>query len=299
MFDNAALPSEFDADYYRALYADLAHFDAHEAAEHFLRYGRDEGRRPCAAAVRESFLGLVPREGAALEIGPFGNPQLRGHHVRYADMLSTAELRARALAHGYDPQQCPTIHYVLSRMPLERIEERFKSVFSSHCIEHQPDLAAHLQAVGRLLAPGDAYYLIVPDKRYCFDHFLPEATTAGVLAAHAEKRRRHSLVSWLGAAGLTTHNDALLHWQGEHGRPLCDQHGPRVFLDATKRYEEAERTGEYLDCHAWQFTPASFGTVCSHLFQLGLSPLRPEVVCETIQGRIEFCAILRKQSLPD
>ena len=109
-----------------------------------------------------------------MEIGPFGQPvDFTGEHVRYADALSTEDLRSIAAVNGMDPARCPPIHYVVTEAPLEAIPECFATVFSSHCIEHQPDLVQHLQAVGELLEPGGSYFLIVPDKRYCFDHFRP------------------------------------------------------------------------------------------------------------------------------
>lgn len=286
---------EFDPAHYRATYADLAGMDDAQAYEHFLTYGFDEGRTPSAGAAKESFIRQIPRDGLTLEIGPFANPALVWSQVRYADMLSTEELRERALVHQLDPEKCPKIDYVLSRLPLEQIPDRFRSVFSSHCIEHQPDLVAHLQGVSRLLEGGGSYFLVCPDKRYCFDHFLPETTIADVLVAYAERRTRHSLRSWIAYAALTTHNDMSRHWRGDHGVRVCETHGDTVLQGAMQAYSEAEEKGEYLDCHAWQFTPATFEVIFEQLFRLGLTDLAPSKVYRTLRNRNEFCVVLRKR----
>lgn len=283
-----------DVDFYRSIYPDLSSMSEQAARAHFARHGRSEGRIPCAGAAREYFLERIPRTGLTLEIGPFATPALKGEHVRYADMLSTEELLRRAVEHGVDPKGCPEIHYVLSVRPLEQIEDRFASVFSSHCIEHQTDLVQHLNAVSGLLEPGSRYFVICPDKRYCFDHFLPESTIADVLEAHAERRTRHSLKSWVSHLGLTTHNNEQRHWQGDHGRPRCETEGNRVLEEALQVHATAESEGIYLDCHAWQFTPASFASVFSMLYKMELTDLSLEAVHDTTRNRNEFCAVLKK-----
>jgi hypothetical protein len=284
-----------DIDFYRSIYPDLSSMSEQAARTHFAKHGKSEGRIPCAGAVREHFLERIPRTSLALEIGPFATPALKGEHVRYADMLSTEELLRRAVEHGVDPKGCPEIHYVLSTRPLEQIEDRFASVFSSHCIEHQTDLVQHLNAVSGLLDPGSRYFVICPDKRYCFDHFLPETTIADVLEAHAERRTRHSLKSWVSHLGLTTHNNEQRHWQGDHGQPRCEAEGNRVLEEALQVHATAEREGIYLDCHAWQFTPGSFASVLAMLFKMKLTDLALEAVNDTTRNRNEFCAVLKKR----
>ncbi|MGJ7507880.1 hypothetical protein [Variovorax sp. GT1P44] len=57
----------------------------------------------------------------------------------------------------------------------------------------------------------------------------------------------------------------------------------------------AEREGIYLDCRAWQFTPARFASVFSVLFEMGLTDLALEAVYDTTKNRNEFCAVLNKR----
>lgn len=202
-------------------------------------------------------------------------------------MLSADQLRERAASLGMDPANCPArIDYVGN---LADVDARFDAVVSAHAIEHQPDLVAHLEQVAAILAPGGRYYAIVPDKRFCFDHFIPESSIATIVAAHRGEQRQHTLRSVIEHVALTTHNDPGRHWCGDHGTPLGPDEAMRVEA-ALKLYGDGD--GGYIDVHAWYFTPASFRTNVELLFRLGLTRMRAIAVYDTPRDRQEFCAIL-------
>jgi SAM-dependent methyltransferase len=286
-----SFPQEFDSAFYRGEYRDLARMSGEELVAHYERHGRQEGRRASPAAVRESFVPLAAAAGSVLEIGPFCNPVMKGRNVRYFDVLDQAALQARAVEHKLDPKGCPVIDYVSPSGDLSVIDQQFDAVFSSHCIEHQPDLVEHLRQVERILRPGGAYFLIIPDKRFCFDHFIPETSVAEVLAAHLETRRVHTLRSVIEHRALTTHNDSHAHWSGMHGDAIRADLAAAV-RGALAEYENSR--GAYIDVHAWQFTPARFRLVTSSLAQLGYTALRPVRVYDTPHLRLEFTAILAR-----
>ena len=173
---------------------------------------------------RGDFLSLIPQNDKGIEIGPFASPLLNGATVKYLDVLPTEILKARAITLGLDPTKVPDISYVLNKDGFPKITERFDFVISSHSIEHQPDLCSHLNQVSEILVPDGKYFLIIPDKRYCFDHFIAESTIADVLDAHFEKRRVHSAKSVIEHRALTTHNDPVAHHLGNHGDILSSQH---------------------------------------------------------------------------
>lgn len=252
-------------------------------------------RRPLSSwsrrATRQGFLASIPGTAEALEIGPFCNPALTGPNVRYADIMDAEALRERATSRGRSPGRVPEIDHVLPNGDLSQIAARFDLVFSSHCVEHQPDLIHHLAQVAELLRPGGSYHLIIPDKRFCFDHFLPETLIGDVLQAHEDARRVHTLRSIVEHRGFTTHNRSLRHWLGMHG----SIHGPRRMARIAHAIRQrAKACEDYVDVHAWQFTPGSFLNLISELSELKLSPLRPERVWHTPFPRMEFMAVLRK-----
>jgi SAM-dependent methyltransferase len=291
--DRTALPLEFDPDFYRTLYPEL--IDRSDAAlrNHFESIGRREGRQGSAASLRAGLVGLISKGESVLEIGPFCGPNLVGSNVFYFDIMDREGLVARAESLGLYSGNAKAIHYVHAEGDLSSISDRFDAAFSSHCIEHTPDLIDHLQKVAELLPVGGRYYLIIPDKRFCFDHFLPASTIEEVLASHAERRRFHRLVSIIDHSSLATHNDSARHWAGDHAEPgFWSTISDRV-LETIKNFRSTPPG--YIDAHAWQFTPASFRAILGELANQSLCPLYPERVYDTPYGAIEFCAVLVKQ----
>jgi SAM-dependent methyltransferase len=169
---------------------DLQAYSEAQLIAHYQRFGEREGRRPNSLATRLDFAALVPRDARSLEIGPFYDPLLRGPNTKYFDRLTQAELVERAAALDAPTKAVPQIDFVSPTCDLTIVDETFDYVFSSHCIEHNPDLIGHLQTVERLLVPGGRYFVIVPDKRYCFDHFREVSTIADAIEAHEEAPSR-------------------------------------------------------------------------------------------------------------
>jgi 2-polyprenyl-3-methyl-5-hydroxy-6-metoxy-1,4-benzoquinol methylase len=285
-----ALPYEFDARIYQSLYADLAGLTDPELLGHYENFGRKEGRTANCLRDRNDFAALVPNSANVLEIGPFCTPLLRSPvNVSYFDLLSQEALVERARAWGLDPSGVPHIDYVSPTGELSMVNRQFDVVISSHCLEHQPDPVRHLQKVGQLLFPGGAYFLLVPDKRYCFDHFIPLSNLAEITVAYHEQRRVHTLRSVIEHRALTTHNDKLRHWQGDHGHMFEDFEQRRQA--ALREFDDAK--GKYIDVHAWYFTPDSASVILSTLQSVGLSPLRVHRLYSTRCGTNEFWMVLR------
>lgn len=236
-----------------------------------------------APTTRRSFLRDIP--GSALEIGPFNTPLLAGPNASYFDVLDQSALKARAAEHGRDPSRTPVIDFVSETADLSIVDRQFDSVLSCHAIEHQPDLVAHLRAVAAILKPGGAYYIIAPDKRYCFDHYLPESTIADV--REAEGRTRHTRQAVLNHRLYTTTNRAIGHWLGRHG-PKPSPTSAQIAA-AEAEYEVAD--GGYIDVHAWMFTPKGFSDIITGLG----GPLHVERIHDTAFGEQEFFAVLRKR----
>ncbi|MFA5950036.1 MAG: hypothetical protein WC807_07110 [Hyphomicrobium sp.] len=284
--------AELDLEYYRMSNGDLAQHSSDELAEHFEVFGRKEGRPASPAALRENFLELVKQQPSVLEIGPFCNPCVRGPNVRYFDVLDEGGLNNRAREIGYPHTQAPHIDFVSPEADLGIVQQQFSAVVSSHCIEHQPDFIRHLMQVDRIPTDEGRYFIMIPDKRYCFDHFIAESTVAGIVEAFSEKRRKHRLGSVIEHRALTTHNDAGRHWRGDHADPgFAASIAARTHM-ALAEFERA--AGGYIDVHAWQFTPHSFRINVSTLRELDLIAFEAERVYNTGVGRNEFTAILKK-----
>jgi hypothetical protein len=284
-------PPELDLGHYRSAHVDLAPLTERELVEHWFVHGITEGRAGTVAATRHGFEQQLTSARSILEIGPLDAPVVRGPHVEYFDVVPTDELRAKAASLGRDPGGCPEIDHVSPVGDLAVVTGTFERVVSSHAIEHQPDLLAHLVAVAGLLETDGTYFLVIPDSRFCFDHFLPPTSIADVLGAHARRATLHDPKDVINTIAMRAHNDAPRHWAGDHGRPAWTEDVNLL----TEAYTFCvEHPDEYLDTHAWQFTPRTFRKITATLHELGLSPLRPARVYETVRDSIEFYAILEK-----
>jgi SAM-dependent methyltransferase len=290
--EKTTLPLEFDPQFYKDCHADLSSFTDSQLVLHWNDYGQHEGRLGSPGAMREPLLEFVKSQPSVLEIGPFCKPCVRGPHVKYFDILDRDALTKRALEIGYSTEPAPYIDYVSTVGDLSVVTAEFSAVLSSHCIEHQPDLVRHLQAVGRILSEGGRYFLFIPDKNYCFDHFIAASNLADIVNAYVEVRKVHTLASVVEHRALTTHNDPARHWVGDHADPGFDDSVPQRISHAIAEYEAAQ--GSYIDVHAWQFTPTSFRKAVETLSQLKFINLEVERIYATPRGHNEFTAVLRK-----
>jgi SAM-dependent methyltransferase len=276
-------PPEFDPEHYRTIHADLRSFTDEELRAHYAGCGKAEGRQPNCLASREMFRLLALDLGTILEIGPFSRPLFRRPDARvaYFDVLTREGLADLAAKIGVqDADQIPEIDFVSPTGDLSVVRSTFDVVTSSHSIEHQPDLVRHLQSVERLLLPGGCYFLWIPDKRYCLDHFQPESTIADVLEAAEVRRRFHTLGTLIAQEVRRAHNDPRRHWLGDHGS--LPEHPADIVQAVLGLYRESGERGEYVDRHAWQFTPDSFRAILDLLNQLELVALRPVRVYDTL-----------------
>ena len=292
------LPAEFDPHVYRSLHADLAAFSDDELLGHYRRHGKSEGRRSHSLADRQAFADLIVDQ-EALEIGPFAQPLLHGPNVRYADIYSSAEMRAMAPGTGLDPARVPEIDWVVAPNDLGIIDRDFDAVLSSHAIEHQPNLVGHLRQVSKLLRPGGRYFVLAPDHRYCFDHFKTTSTIVDVLDAYARDVKLHDPRSLILSRLLITHNEPVRHWNGDHGEPERNPHFPdddrdKLLRDALELLTNAP--GALFNDHAWFFTPDSFSSIVTDLANLSLVDFRIERVYPTLRNTLEFWAVLQKQA---
>lgn len=293
------LPPEFEYDAYVADPGnrDVASFGEYRARRHYGSFGRFEGRVCSRVKCRADFVALVPVELPILEVGPFFSPAFRRPraNVRYLDCLSTESLLQRAgTVKGAAFENVPEIDYVWSGEAYRDIVGRtFSVVYSSHNIEHQTCLIRHLQDLESVLESDGAAFFVIPDKRYCFDHFFAETNLADVFDAWVGQRRRHSVRDILEHRFFCTHNDAVRHWRGDHGEwaALAPMEGDReiAFRAEVAHLRSSE---EYADVHAWKFTPDSFVVLMDNLFRLGMTKFRVARVYRTVKDSQEFYVVL-------
>jgi hypothetical protein len=243
----------------------------------------------CTPISRPDFINLLDRNANILEVGPYYTPVLKGTNVKYFDVLDKKGLLEKATIDKLDPSNIPNIDYVESTGDMQIIKEKFNVVFSSHNIEHQVDLIRHLNQVADVLNNGGQFFLFIPDKRYCFDHFIPETPLSEVIAIHELAPQVHSLQTVIAMECETTHNDSARHWKGDH---IDTQKDMSCYKRAIEKFTASN--GNYIDCHKWRFTPQSFEMIVNSLYDMGLIKLKVRKVYCTPLNSHEFCAILYK-----
>ena len=135
--------------------------------------------------------------------------------------------------------------------------------------------------------------LAVPDKRYCFDFFQPITTVGEFLAAHAEKRVRHSpRLAYDYFAYSVADGDQIAFGHQKRG-PLRFIHS---LAEAKETFGNIITRADYVDLHAWRFTPASFQLSILELACLGELDWRVERI--TRPYGFEFYVWLRTGAQP-
>ena len=280
-----------DINFYGNYYSDLKNKTTEELVLHYLTHGENEGRLCSPLALRGGLIHECSMKKTILELGPFVNPILTGKNVFYFDVMDRECLIERAKSINLPYANAPYIDFVSPDGDLTIVKNKYQAIVGCHNIEHYPDLIFHLQTVFDALENGGAYFLIIPDKRYCFDHYIPEKTIADVIQANFEGRRIHTLASVIEHRALTTHNNSKEHWEELSGTQSINNIASRI-ISAQQEFLKAN--GSYIDVHAWQFTPRSFFRIVKLLSILNIVPIKKIQVFSTPKDNIEFTAILSK-----
>jgi hypothetical protein len=186
------------------------------------------------------------------------------------------------------PSSVPIINYVNKEGNLQIIKEKFNVILSCHSIEHQLNLIKHLNDIANLLETNGYYFIICPDKRYCFDHFISETSIADIIQMNMDNRKKHNIKSIIEHRALTCHNDSEKHWNGDHG-------DYKITSEMVKKsINEFNNSKDYIDVHSMQFTPSSFSSIISLLNELKFIQLKVVEVYHTVKNSNEFYAILQK-----
>lgn len=234
--------------------------------------------------------GIDLERSSILEIGPLGNPAVRGRNVKYLDYADREVLAAKS-AHdpAVDTSKIPHIDYVASRLAdYQAIEDRFDYIIASHVIEHTPDWLGWLEVLFGLLRPDGRVVLAVPDRRYTFDYLRKESTLGESLDAYFERRQRLSFAQVFDAGNYARRIDAGLAWSGR--------------IDATQRIFSVEQALglakqsriEHVDMHAWVFTFESFMDIVTSVNELGVMAINVVSATSPVRYSNEFFVTLAR-----
>jgi SAM-dependent methyltransferase len=220
----------------------------------------------------EKALASIDRDGLGLEVGPAHSPiapRRGGFNVHVLDYMDADALRQKFQDVDVDLAQIEEVDFVWSGEPLRELvggTDRYDWIIASHVIEHLPDLAGFLNDCQDVLKPEGVVSLVVPDKRYCFDHFRPLTTTREVLDAFGQRRNRPTPGSVFDHMVNCVTLDGQISWSAEtHGK-----FGSAYSFEYARNVWDQATAGDYVDVHISCFTPASFRLILQDLRSLGL-----------------------------
>ena len=253
---------------------------------------------------KEEFIKLIPSEARTLEVGPYNRPTLLKNqypNVKYMDLFTSEEIRENINKYATEtvtteiPEKIDIIVDPNVR-PSFQTNLKFDFIYSAHNIEHYPDIINHLNEMATLAAAMHTkFFVTVPDKRYCYDHFQNESDFTEMIDAYLEKRINHSFSSYFRHIVYSAHNNIWEHWHGVHGpNPRKTPINLNYATELRHKLDTArdERQRKFADIHAWYFTNESFEYNINLTNTLGLHPWRVEAISQPERFSPEFHAIL-------
>jgi len=240
---------------------------------------------------------VKPHNKVGLEIGPLDRPFIdkSEYDVFYVDYFNEQQLQKKIEnTPNRNPDNIVKLDYVLEGERLiDVVDRKFDYVFSSHVLEHLPDLLGWLNDLTKILNPGGMLFSVIPDCRYCFDIERPQ-TSLGELIENNELKlgkpsQRHVFDQWFYHKKVNPH--ALWNDYDKHKNSV-----PRSFTlnQSYKRSLKAEE--KYIDCHVNTFTPDSFKECIVASKELGLHEFDLKKVTQTQHRTLDFSILLE---LPD
>lgn len=219
----------------------------------------------------------IDKNKPGIEIGPSHNPlapKKEGYQVHIIDHMNREQLIAKYKDHNVDIQNIEEVDFVWNGESFCELTGKSKFydwIIASHVIEHTPDLIGFLNSCEEVLKETGVLSLVIPDKRYCFDHFRPIAGLAKILDSHYQGNRIHSAGTVAEYFLNVVSKAGIIAWTPDTLGDYSLVHG----LDDAKRGIDAVLNHQaYLDVHAWCFVPHSFRLIIHDLFCLGLTQLK-------------------------
>lgn len=237
----------------------------------------------------------VDKTQRGLEIGAAYSPILpksEGYNTYVIDHADAVSIRRKYSAIGVDVSRVETVDAVDDGGEFTDIDgtaQGFDYIVASHVFEHLPDPIGFLQRCERALKPSGRVYLLVPDRRYTFDYLRPASSPGQLVAAYLAGQKRHSAQAMFDHHGYhATRNGVQIWTSGTEGTFAF---GGAAALGYAMAVSSAK---EYVDCHAWIFTPSSFRLAMMDLRVVGLTSLQEKSFFPTVG--CEFLAILSPQA---
>ena len=226
---------------------------------------------------KEKVLRHINQNGRGIEIGPSYNPiapKKEGYQVDIIDHMSREELIAKYKDHHVNLENIEEVDFVWrgeSYSELTGKSKYYDWIIASHVIEHVPDLIGFLNDCDAILKDDGVISLVIPDKRYCFDHYRPITGISKIIDNHFQKNKTHTPGTVAEYFLNVVSKAGVIAWDSSVTGEFNFVHS---LEDALKGMKTAINENAYIDVHAWCFVPHSFRLIIHDLFCLGLIPFQ-------------------------
>lgn len=224
---------------------------------------------------REKILSHLNKKGLGLEIGPSHSPvapKKEGFNVHIIDHSDQKGLFEKYKDLDVNVENIEEVDFVWkggSYAELTGKKNYYDWIIASHVIEHVPDLAGFINSCDEVLKEDGIISLVIPDARYCFDHFRAISSLSSVIDAHLQKHKIHSPGAMAEYCLNIVKRDNVSFWSAY--APLKENYEFYYSTEeAAKSMTDSIESSNYIDCHRWCFTPNSFRLIIHDLYGLGL-----------------------------
>ncbi|MEE9412486.1 MAG: methyltransferase domain-containing protein [Methylococcales bacterium] len=226
----------------------------------------------------EKVLSHLNRSGKGLEIGPSHRPMApksKGFNVDVMDVAGQEALRAKLQDKAHiNVANIEPVDYVWKGehyVDITGKPKHYDWVIASHVIEHAPDLIGFINDCDAILNDNGYLSLVVPDKRFCFDHFRPVSGLGKVIDSHLNKNTMHTPGTVAEYYLNVVAKNKLIAWGQDHRGDYNLVHGLGKAVNSMK---QAGDHSAYLDVHCWCFVPSAFRLIIDDLNALGLVKMK-------------------------
>jgi SAM-dependent methyltransferase len=238
-----------------------------------------------------------------LEIGPLINPFLTTatHNVYYADINDKEgifDLYKSDVSLGATPEEVYSkivkIDFVVTESYAKAVGDmRFAAVFSSHVIEHVPDILRFLLELAEILQDDGRIAMAIPDKRYTFDHFREVTPFRDAYDVFINGETSAARLAFDFAVNAHPCNDPRRYVGNEVSFMSVDLDQQRIDT-AIGDYRGVLDGTQVINAHVWVFTYLSFLAFLRDGLRCKMLPFRLEYAAPGVIGSNEFHIVLQK-----
>lgn len=236
------------------------------------------------------FIKGVDTKKRILEIGPLDTPIFKKSEadVYYADVRSDVELQE---IYKNEPRvlDAVPIDFVIKEGYAAALKDvpKFDYVVSCHVLEHMPRLIEFFLDIQKIMTDGGIFWALLPDHRYCFDHFRQPTSFAEAWYIHTTKMPYAPWRVMDHLLDTTKCNNPFEFWKDDNLAVAHLLSNDRQWDDVVTRYQSV-LDGSARDGHLSVFTPKSFLYLTYNMIRARLFPWRYKSFCYTPYREFTF-----------